>query len=35
MLLDVVIDELDRGGVPFALIGAAALAVHQSFNPRH
>lgn len=28
MLLDVVIDELDRGGVPFALIGAAALAVH-------
>ncbi|MDE0830043.1 MAG: hypothetical protein OSB03_12665 [Vicinamibacterales bacterium] len=28
MLLDVVVDELDRRCVPFALIGAAALAVH-------
>ncbi|MDA1091938.1 MAG: hypothetical protein O3A25_01510 [Acidobacteria bacterium] len=28
VLLDVVIDELERAGVPFALIGAAALAVH-------
>lgn len=28
MLLDVVVDELDRRCVPFALVGAAALAVH-------
>ena len=28
MLLDVIIDELERCRVPFALIGAAALAVH-------
>lgn len=28
MLLDVIVDELDRQSVPFALIGAAALAVH-------
>ena len=28
MLLDVVLDELERCGVPFALIGAAALAIH-------